>query len=257
MDNDEGKIQLGKTKDESNRDLKARILAAKQQILENLDHNDFRGEATQKWISNMNSSLTRAEETMRVSIKTHASELSMIELFDKLFDLFDRYAYEFNHAPPVPGMTVTLVRPMGYTERHDYKTDRKIKCMHGHLTGQHFAMIFFGEDNCVDAYLVPSETLLGFQPGQYRIFMRIEGTKGQEKTVWKVLNQPIDGAELPELARRLVGHLVSVVIGHSDIDVEFKWSATEQERKALPEPIVVNRNYEGDDEGSMLLKEEY
>lgn len=253
-DSEEGKIKLGKTVNEVPQSLRDRIKQARKTAMQDLDNQKFQGEATQKWLKNMNQCLSNAEETIVISRKDSVSELTMIEMFDHLFRLFDKYAFEYNQNPPVAGMTLTMVKPTGIKEKVDYsRMNQKTHYVHGHLTGQHFTMVLYGQDNNIGIYIIPSDFMLGFEPGQFKEYVSLVGNPENEKTTWKVQEKEISTCDLPEFARRLISRLVTVAIGQSDPETEFKWSATEQEAK--PAPVVADRSFEAAS-AFELMKEE-
>ncbi len=246
---DEPIIKLGASVNKQPQNLAERIKAAREHAMAALENKKFTGDQTQKWLNNMNQSLNNAEMTMKVSTKAVVEKTTLSQLFDKLFDLFDRYSFEYNQNPPVAGMSITLVRPMGIKERVDYSTGVKTKFIHGHVTGQHFGMVVYAEDNLVAIYIIPSEFLLGFQPDQFDPYVFIEGQPQEETCNWTVLEKVLGPDDLPEFARCLIGHLVTVGIGKSDPNTKFKWSVSDQESK--PKAASVDRNY--DDGNPSLL----
>ncbi len=134
-------------------------------------------------------------------------------LLDKLFDEFQRYAYEYQNAAAAgPKISVNVGRPTG----SDSPAAGPIwsgtcACQRTHLH-QSMGADFLGFVGKVQAFIVPVEYTVGFQPSQkeFKPFVEMKSVQDKGGTDWRIDGYSISAQLLPPLAKRFFGSLIKV-----------------------------------------------
>lgn len=171
----------------------------------------YKGESTSRWIKNMDD-----EELVDEITKASPSQtlnLTSPVLLDRLFDEFQRYAYEYqNNAAAGPRISVNVGRPTGSDSPASNQYGQVPVLCKGHVSTNQWALIFFGFVGKVQAFVVPVEYTVGFQPSQkeFKPFVELKAVQDKGGTDWQIEGYSISAQLLPPLAKRFFGSLIKV-----------------------------------------------
>lgn len=181
-------------------DLSKRVLASVNK--------PFVGEQTMAWLKNVNEN---------VSVKPGATDqsggktalLTMVSIVDKLFDDFQRYAFQFNQTEPNRDYLITCRRPTA----DDYR--QATTSYQGNLQNSLWALLISGEPKVIKVILVRPRFLYDDESRRpalmpsLQIYVDVE--KGQ--SIWKIDGHPIGNSHLPAISKMIFARLVRVSRG--------------------------------------------
>ncbi|HEY9733736.1 MAG TPA: hypothetical protein V6C89_17605 [Drouetiella sp.] len=193
------------------KDLKLSSDDLNKQILGSLAK-PYKGEQTSRWIKNMDDEALADEITSATPGQT--LNLTSPALLDRLFDEFQRYAYEYqNAASALPRITVNVGRPSGGDAASSGQYGKVPVLCKGHISTNNWAMIFFGLVGKVQAFVVPVEFTMGFQPNQneFKPFVEMKSVPNKKgASDWQIDGYSISPELLPPLAKRFFGAVIKV-----------------------------------------------
>lgn len=224
----------------------------KEKILKGMK-GSFTGEETQRWLSVLDKSPSKADETIAPGHRGAERHLPMTGVLDLLFDHLERYTFEFNKNPIAQKYKVQCERPKGLHEHSDFsKYSRKVQYAQGHLSTREWSLIVQGIEGEIEIYIIPGEFLIGFRPGQeqFNPYMQMYLEEVGGKSAWMVLDQPLGRDSMPKLARRLFGQLVKVAKKEASDSEKFKFSTSGTEEIAIG---TVNRTYDNPEDPHLWL----
>lgn len=203
-----------------------------KQILGSL--RSFAGEETQRWILNLDD-LEVKQEAQGVAVADTIQDMTSVNLIDKIFDDFQRYAFEFNKKSPAEPF-IQCERPVST------KTSSPSKHSHGespvvfqgHLVTRSWAMITQAQQEKISFYVVPTEHYFGFNPRSFDSFVDIETKQENGKINWVIGHEPLTLQMLPSLSKKLFAFIVKVEKGESDSSERFTLKSTREEPINLP-----------------------
>ncbi len=171
----------------------------------------YKGESTSRWIKNMDDEALVDEITKATPSQT--LNLTSPVLLDKLFDEFQRYSYEYqNSAAAGPRISVNVNRPTGSDSPASAQYGQVPVLCKGYISTNSWALIFFGFVGKVQAFVVPVEYTVGFQPNQkeFKPFVELKSIQDKGGADWRIDGYSISAQLLPPLAKRFFGSLIKV-----------------------------------------------
>lgn len=218
------KVDRSKRTDE----LAKRILASVSQ--------SFSGsEQTMNWLKNVDENVSAGaigDQTGQQPII-----LSMVAIIDKLFDDFQRYAFQFNQTEPNRDYVITCNRaePKRSADgRQGYD---------GFLQNSAWAMLIHGEPNLIRATFVSPRFLYEDENRRPVVmpFLEFNGAGNPGNQVWKLNDHPIQFAHLPAISKAMFARMIRVSRGEVGENERLPISFEEQPSKpSEPEIAEVN-----------------
>ena len=215
----------GKTSDE----LSKKILGGLQ--------GKFTGEETAHWIADVN------KEPATAITKTHSEpvHLSSIAFLDKLFDDFQRYAYELSKAETAEKVDVVVNRPEAPPAATQPSETTVI--FSGTLKSGSWALVMQAQQHKIVAYIVPMENLSTFAGREsfFSSYIDIDATPDESGVTWRVDGQLILDSMMSYLSKKLFGILIRVVSGTALPAERFSMDANSKEALSLSDKLGQNR----------------
>lgn len=209
-------------------------------------------EETRQWLSVLDSSALQADQTLHLNQAAEAENLSTSMFVDLLFDYLSRYVAEFNKNPVHDSLKVHCERPKGEYEFKDFsRFSHNVKYFQGHVSTREWAVVVQAYMNKILVFVVPSDILIGFRPGDptRKPFMEII-EKGEASKTRTLLGRGIGSSNIGQLAKRIFGQVIKVARSESNDTEEFA-IAKHAEQSTQSEP---DRSYD-EDENRWLLSE--
>lgn len=208
-------------------------------------------EETRQWLSVLDSSALQADQTLHLGQTAQAESLSTSAFVDLLFDFLSRYVAEFNKNPVHEKLKVHCERPKGEFEFKDYaRFSHTVKYFQGHVSTREWAVVIQAYMGKVLVFVVPSDILIGFRPGDptRRPYMEITETIEDGKTSRTLVGRGLSSASIGPLAKRIFGQIIKVARKEATDTEEFKIAAHAEEQ------VDPDRSYDAD-ESKWLLSE--
>ncbi len=208
-------------------------------------------EETRQWLSVLDSSALQADQTLHLGQSAQAENLSTSAFVDLLFDFLSRYVAEFNKNPVHEKLKVHCERPKGEYEFKDFsRFSHTVKYFQGHVSTREWAVVIQAYMSKVLVFIVPSDILIGFRPGDptRKPYMEIVETTENGKTSRTLLGRGLSSASIGPLAKRIFGQIIKVARKEAT-DVEEFTIVSHTEEQADPD-----RSYDAD-ESRWLLSE--
>lgn len=200
MSSDDRKEQLAAEKDDLNKQILGSIAKP------------YKGEQTSRWIRDLDDEALVNEIVQGDTDRT--LNMPSPNLLDRLFDEFQRYAYEYQQKSAQSGQRfpINIGRPQGSDAPSSNQYGTVPVLCKGYVSTSRWAMIFFGLVGKVQAFIVPVEYTVGFQPSQkdYKPYVEMKAVTEHNQTDWRIENQSLPAAALPALAKRFFGALIKV-----------------------------------------------
>ncbi len=171
----------------------------------------YKGEQTSRWIKNMDDEALATEITN--AAPSDSLNLNSVALIDKLFTEFQRYAYEYQQTPAAGQHFAINVGTPKVNDAPSAPQYGQVPVLcQGHVSTTHWAMIFVGFVGKVQAFVVPVEYTVGFQPSQkeFAPFVELKAISERNVTDWRIDGYSISSGLLPALAKRFFGSLIKV-----------------------------------------------
>ncbi len=197
----------------------------------------YKGESTSRWIKNMDDEALVDEITKASPSET--LNLTSPVLLDRLFDEFQRYAYEYqNSSTSGPRTTVNVGRPTSSDSPASAQYGQVPVLCKGHISTSQWALIFFGFVGKVQAFVVPVEYTVGFQPNQkeFKPFLELKAIQDKGGTDWRIDGYSISAQLLPPLAKRFFGSLIKVERDEAKHTDQFVMDPTIPVEEPAPPP---------------------
>jgi hypothetical protein len=208
----------------------------------------YKGEQTSRWIKNMDDEALADEITS--ATPSQSLNLTSPALLDRLFDEFQRYAYEYQNAPAAGGsrITVNVGRPAGGDAPSSGQYGKVPVLCKGHISTNNWALIFFGLVGKVQAFVVPVEYTMGFQPNQseFKPFVEMKSVANKKgASDWQIDGYSISPELLPPLAKRFFGAVIKVEKQEAKHTDQFVMDPTVPvEEPALPPRLEESKGVE-------------
>ncbi|PZM84305.1 MAG: hypothetical protein DKT66_06625 [Candidatus Melainabacteria bacterium] len=220
-----GGSSRGKTSD----DLSKKILGGLQ--------GKFTGEETAHWIADVNK-----EPTAAVT-KTHSEpvHLSSVAFLDRLFDDFQRYAFELTNAETSDKRHVVITRPVAPAAAT--QPTESLVIFQGTLVTEPWALVMQAQAQKIHAYIVPIENLSTFAGREsfFSSYMDLDANFEDGETVWKVDGQLILDSMLSYLSKKLFGILIRVANGTALPAERFSMDENSKEALNLTDSLAQSR----------------
>jgi hypothetical protein len=205
MSNERRSVEIVKQMQEHERsrlynDLSKRVLASVNK--------PFVGEQTMAWLKNVNENVpVKPGATDQPDAKAPA--LTMVTIVDKLFDDFQRYAYQFNQNEPNRDYLITCRRPTA----DDYR--KATTSYQGNLQNSTWAMLVSGEPKAIKATLVPPRFLYDDESHRPALMplLQIYSDVQAGGPVWKIDGHPVIASHLSTISKMVFARLVRVTRG--------------------------------------------
>lgn len=164
--------------------------------------NNFVGDETRAWLSDVNENVDGSAAKDGV-----VCQLGMVELLDRLFDDFYRYAYQFNQTEESQAFTITCHRPKAGS-----KEDAS-SLYQGSLLNSVRAMMVSGDNKGIRfAFIAPA--ILAVDPtAKPSVFIELLMQQTAEGPRWFSDGKPLKLAQLPYLTKRIFARLIRVSRG--------------------------------------------
>lgn len=166
-------------------------------------NNSFVSPQTVAWLRNMN------EDVSLTNSSGHSPDmvLNWIVIVDKLFDEFQRYAFQYNQNEPNNSFIVSVRRPApGGTDQQKYE---------GFVFNSQSSMLVTAKPKSVKVGIVPPRYL--YEQEEYRtdpvsfLTIRAENTDAEE--VWNLDGTILQYGQLPKIAKKVFARLIRVTRG--------------------------------------------
>lgn len=197
----------------------------------------FTGEETAHWIADVNK-----EPTAAVT-KTHSEpvHLTSVAFLDKIFDDFQRYAFELANADTADKRDVVINRPVTPTAAS--QPSESLVIFQGTLVTEPWALVMQAQASKIHAYIVPTENLSTFAGREsfFSSYIDIDASIEDGETVWKVDGQLILDSMLSYLSKKLFGILIRVALGTALPAERFSMDANSKEALNLTDMLAQNR----------------
>lgn len=220
---------LGGSSRKTSDDLSKKILGGLQ--------GKFTGEETAHWIADVNKEPTAAVK------KTHSEpvHLTSVAFLDKLFDDFQRYAFELANADTTDKRDVVINRPVAPATAS--QPSESLVIFQGTLVTEPWALVMQAQANKIHAYIVTTENLPTFSGREsfFSSYIDIDATVEDGETVWKVDGQLILDSMLSYLSKKLFGILIRVALGTALPAERFSMDENSKEALNLTDLLAQNR----------------
>lgn len=198
----------------------------------------FTGEETAHWISNVD------KEPVAAVANTHSEpvRLTSVAFLDKLFDDFQRYAFELSKAETAENREVICNRPVAPPTALTQHTDSHV-IFQGTLVSEPWALVMQAQTRKIIAYIVLTENLSTFAGREsfFSSYIEIDELIEDGATVWKVDGQTILDSMLSYLSKKLFGMLLRVASGTALAAERFSMDANSREALNLSDRLAQNR----------------
>jgi len=198
----------------------------------------FTGEETAHWISNVD------QEPVVAVTNTHSEpvHLSSVAFLDRLFDDFQRYAFELSNADNAETQDVTCNRPVAPPPAQTQHTDSHV-IFQGTLVSEPWALVMQAQARKIVAYIVSTENLSTFSGREafFSSYIDIEESMEDGVTTWKVDGQTILDSMLSYLSKKLFGILLRVASGTAPAAERFSMDVNSREALNLSDRLALNR----------------
>jgi hypothetical protein len=173
----------------------------------------YKGEQTSRWIKGNMDDEALVDEITKAAPSEGLNMPSPV-LLDRLFNEFQRYAYEFQQSPAAgQHFPINVARPHGSDAPPTAQYGQVPILCQGHVSTAHWAMIFFGYLGKIQAFVVPVEYTVGFKPHlkEFTPFVELKAVPtARNETDWQIDGYAISAALLPAIAKRFFGSLIKV-----------------------------------------------
>jgi hypothetical protein len=179
----------------------------------------FSGEQTSKWLNNLDNLPERLNPEGTIA-PTKEAVLPVHSLTDRLFDEFQRYAFEFNKNPVGKDLMVQVERPTAPRSQATHTNMRpgdQPVLANGHTSTRHFALVLKIYESRIRAFVIPVDHIVAFYGGhgEFDPFMEIEAVPAPSGLVWRVKKDLVTTQSLPVLAKKLFSALIRVANGEA------------------------------------------
>lgn len=167
-------------------------------------NNNFVGDETRAWLADVNENVdpgAAAKEDDQIC------QLGMVELMDRFFDDFYRYAYQFNQTEDSQQFVVTCHRPKA-SSKEDASS-----LYQGSLLNSVRAMMVSGDVKAVKFSFIAPELLAVDPSARPSIFLELTIHAQPEGVRWTIDSKPLKMSQLPYLSKKIFARLVRVSRG--------------------------------------------
>jgi hypothetical protein len=181
-------------------DLSKRVLASVNK--------PFVGEQTMAWLKNVNENVSIKPGSVDQS-DAKTAPLNMVSIVDKLFDDFQRYAFQFNQTEPNRDYLITCRRPTA----DDYRQANA--SYQGNLQNSSWALLISGEPKAIKVILVHPRFLYDDDSRRPALMpsMQISADVEKGRSSWNIDGHPINASHLPAISKMIFARLVRVSRG--------------------------------------------
>jgi len=199
-----------------------------KKILNSLRKSHAPSEDTLSWLKNVT-------EDVPVSFREgnlytgESQPFTMSYIIDKLFDDFQRYAYEFNLDADEDSLIQRCERQLP-----NAPNDKA----YGYLATKTWAIVVQGEQSVIRAFLIPMGFIKEFytRRGNFTPFMEMYEATENGHVVWKVEDCAIHTDELAIIDKKLFARLVRVVRGQASELEPFRLNLGAREKTLAEKP---------------------
>jgi len=179
----------------------------------------FSGEQTSRWLNNLDALPERLNPEGTIA-PSKESVLPVNILTDRIFDEFQRYAFEFNKNPVGKDLMVQIERPTApraTAAQSSMKPGEEPVLANGHASTRYFALVLKIYKSRIRAFTIPGDHIVAFYGGhgEFDPFMEIEAVQAPSGLVWKVKKDLVTPQSLPILAKKLFSALIRVANGEA------------------------------------------
>jgi len=201
-----------------------------KRILASISQTFSGSEETMNWLKNVNENVPGIPAAGQAD--QHSVVLTMIGIVDKLFDDFQRYAFQFNQTEPNRDYVISCKRPA--TGNYKASNER----YEGFLQNSAWAMLIQGKPNLIRATFV-SPRFLYEDESRRPIIMPFLELNEVGSGVWKLNEQSIQFGHLPVVSKAMFARMIRVTrseVGEGDaLKVAFEAQPT----PSAPDPQEV------------------
>ena len=223
----------------------------KSRILRNVKDRNT-SEETRQWLSVLDSNALQADQTLHLNQVQEGETLNTSAFVDLLFDFLSRYVAEFNKNPIHETLKVHCERPKGEFEFKDFsRFSHTVKYFQGHVSTREWAVVVQAFMGKILVFIVPSEILIGFRPGDptRRPFMEIVESQQGDRTL---LGHGLTSANIGPLAKRIFGQVIKVARKEATDTDQFQIVTHAQEEAVDPD-----RSYDADESKWLLSEQDF
>src|SRR5262249_52339676 len=122
-----------------------------ESILKSLTDRTGPGRSTDEWVTGLGQADEGADSAARTAYETQPV-VDMVQAVEKLFDLFTKYAFEFNKAMNFTGPTLDVERPVHVKAGDPRYGSHGQAAFSGRLTIQQWSMVIRGQDKVIEGF---------------------------------------------------------------------------------------------------------
>jgi hypothetical protein len=167
-------------------------------------NNAFVGDETKAWLADVSENVDPATGAPQ---DDQVCQLGMVEMMDRLFDDFYRYAYQFNQTEDSRKFVVTCHRPKA-SSREDAST-----LYQGSLLNSVQAMIVSGGSKAIRFAFISPEVLAVDQSARPTVFFELDAHAQGDAIRWSADGKPIMMSHVPYLTKKIFARLIRVSRG--------------------------------------------
>lgn len=226
----------------------------KSKILRNVrDRNT--SEETRQWLSVLDSSALQADQTLHLNQAPAAENLNTSAFVDLLFDFLSRYVAEFNKNPVHEKLKVHCERPKGEYEFKDFsRFSHAVRYFQGHVSTREWAVVVQAYMDKILVFLVPTDILIGFRPGDptRKPYMEILERHEDGKSTRTLLGRGLSSDNIGQLAKRIFGQVIKVARNEASDTEEFQIAS-----HAMQPVEELDRSYDADESRWLLSEQDF
>lgn len=197
-------------------------------------NNNFVGDETRAWLADVSENVAPGAGAQQ---DDQACQLGMVEMMDKLFDDFYRYAYQFNQTEDSQKFVVTCHRPKA-SSREDAST-----LYQGSLLNSVLAMIVSGDAKAIRFAFIAPDVLAVDQSARPTVFFQLDAHQQGDGTRWTIAGKPVMVSHIPYMSKKVFARLIRVSRGEVAGNEVLTFDATDEAAgAAAPEESAEQNN---------------
>ncbi|MBU6452529.1 MAG: hypothetical protein KGS72_12160 [Cyanobacteria bacterium REEB67] len=146
--------------------------------------------------------------------KAAAQHDAMINVVDKMFDVFQNLAFEFNNVARASNLELTWIRPVISKENISswHQSAQIVSVFTGRISTRYWTMVVRGTLDSVLAYVIPADKLLSFsnQPAHFQPVIELIPIADGLAVRWHTMNTAVTADELTGIYRALLDNMIRI-----------------------------------------------
>lgn len=194
-------------------------------------NNNFVGDETRAWLADVNENVDPGAASKG---DDEVCQLSMVELMDRFFDDFYRYAYQFNQTEDSQQFVVTCHRPKA-SNKEDASS-----LYQGSLLNSVRAMMVSGDIKAVKFSFIAPQLLAVDPSARPSVFLELSTHAQPDGARWTIEGKPLKMSHLPYLSKKVFARLVRVSRGEVADGEPLIFDATHENSSSVADAAEQN-----------------